>query len=311
MPTVVHDELFKTGYFEGIQENLKLFNGASEGCIVMTERRVKGDFEKEAYWNGVVPILDRDPTSNALRPEQSFGGLEHVGVKVPFKTPRMVMKYEEAHRGGRTMDEFSYQLGRSYAQSEMSHRLSAGIAALKAATIAAGAAMNITSPTLDAMALADLTGAYGDQADLVKMLLMHSGARTTLVKTAITSNRLGESGVVVYGAEPGTLGRPTLVRDDIALKETTHWVVMALTAGAIEISDNSQPPVLDSGKDSTKENISFYWTAEGTFNLTLKGYSWNTTTGGANPTTAELATTANWTKVATSNKALAAAKLVV
>ena len=311
MSMIVHDELFKTGYFEGIQENLKLFNSASEGCIVMKEQRIKGDFEKEAYWKGNVPILDRDPTSNAPRPVQSWGEGEQVSVKVPFKTPIMRMTYEEVYRSGRSIDEFSYQLGKSYAEAEMSNRLSTGIAALKAATAAAGATMNITSATLDALSLADLLGTYGDKADLVKMLLMHSGARTTLVKTAITSNRLGEVGGIVYGADPGTLGRPTLVRDDTALKETTHWVVMALTAGAIEISDNSQPPVLDSGKDGTKENIAFYWTAEGTFNLKLKGYSWNTATGGANPTTAELATTANWSKVATSDKALAAAKLVV
>lgn len=311
MAIVVHDDLFKAGYFEGIQENLNIFNAASNGCIVMTENRIKGDFEKTAFWRGSVPILDRDPASNAARPVQSWGEGEQIGVKVPFKTPRMTMNYEDVYRGGRTMDEFSYQLGKSYAESEMSHRLSAGIAALKAATVAAGAAMNLTSATLDALALADLIGVYGDKGDLVKMLLMHSGGHTVLTKGAISANRLGEVGGVVYGAEPGTLGRPTLVRDDVALKETTHWVVMALTQGAIEISNDSQPPVLDSGKDSTKENIAFYWTAEGTFNVKIKGFSWKTAAGGSNPTVSELATSANWEQIASSTKSLAAAKLVV
>ena len=55
------------------------------------------------------------------------------------------------------------------------------------------------------------------------------------------------------------------------------------------------------------ENLVMRVQGEYAFNVGVKGYKWNTT---ANPADAALATGANWTKVATSDKSTAGVMLI-
>ena len=57
-------------------------------------------------------------------------------------------------------------------------------------------------------------------------------------------------------------------------------------------------PVAENGKN----RIETTFQADYTFGLALKGYTWDTATGGKSPTDIEIATGSNWDRVATSVK---------
>jgi len=102
--------------------------------------------------------------------------------------------------------------------------------------------------------------------------------------------------VVIYGAMPGTLGKPVLVTDTCSSTK-----VYGLQPGAV-ICTESQTPGVKSYQIDNTENFQIGYAAEGVFNIDVMGYSWDTAVGLANPTAAALALAANWNKHATDNK---------
>jgi hypothetical protein len=95
-----------------------------------------------------------------------------------------------------------------------------------------------------------------------------------------------------------------VVTDAPALRESPNTAandakVLGLVAGAATVYDGSD---LITNIETTNGNLRIETTmqADYTFGLALKGFAWDTTSGGKSPTDAEIATGANWDKVATS-----------
>ena len=76
-----------------------------------------------------------------------------------------------------------------------------------------------------------------------------------------------------------------------------------LVAGAVTITE-SQAPGFRSYDINTQENLAVGYRAEGTVNVELMGYSWDTSKG-ENPDLTKIGTGANWKKHVTSNKSTA------
>jgi hypothetical protein len=149
---------------------------------------------------------------------------------------------------------------------------------------------------------------FGDKATAISTFLMPSSSYFDLGDSAITANRLGESGLVAYGDQAGTLGRSTLVSDINGLDDGTSQWILGLTAGAVELKNNSRPPSVISRNNGSGENHTLEWSAEGSFNLKIKGSSF---VGASNATLASLGSSANWLKVATSHKSMAGAMVKI
>ncbi|EPV8022895.1 major capsid protein, partial [Acinetobacter baumannii] len=47
---IIYNQLAQTAYLERLQDNLNVFNQASNGAIVYRNEIIEGDFNKEAFY---------------------------------------------------------------------------------------------------------------------------------------------------------------------------------------------------------------------------------------------------------------------
>ena len=139
---------------------------------------------------------------------------------------------------------------------------------------------------------------YGDKFNRVVLFVMHSATYFDIVDEAIANKIYEEAGVVVYGGQPGTLGKPVLVTDTMDAD-----AILGLVAGAVTVTE-SQAPGFRSYDINDQENLAVGYRAEGVVNVDLLGYSWDTAKGD-NPDLTAIGTAGNWKKHFTSNKSTA------
>lgn len=86
---IIYNQLAQTAYLERLQDNLNVFNQASNGAIVYRNEIIEGDFNKEAFYKVGGSIKHRDVNSTAKVVPEKIGSGESVGVKVPYKYGHM------------------------------------------------------------------------------------------------------------------------------------------------------------------------------------------------------------------------------
>ena len=143
---------------------------------------------------------------------------------------------------------------------------------------------------------------------------MHSKAYFDLVKEQISANITNVADRVIYGGTPATLNRPVIISDVPALTDangsaTDTYNTLGLVADGVVISESEQSDII-SEIVTGLENLVFRIQGEYAFNVKCKGFKWDVTNGGANPTDTALGTTTNWDKAATDNKDLAGVRIV-
>ena len=82
---IVYNDLAQTAYLERIQDVMDIFNGSSNGAIILDNELIEGDLRKRAFYKLGGSIAHRDVNSVATIAGQKIGSGEMVGVKVPFK----------------------------------------------------------------------------------------------------------------------------------------------------------------------------------------------------------------------------------
>lgn len=297
---IVYNDLAQTAYLERIQDVIDVFNASSNGAIVLNNELIEGDLRKRAFYKIGGSIGHRDVNSSATVTGSKIGAGEMVGVKVPFKYGPYETTEEAFKRRARSPEEFSELVGQDYADAVLEGYIQYAMAALKA-SIGANANMVATGSfaTDGKKVLTKGMRKFGDRFGRIALWTMDSATYFDMVDQAISEKIYEEAGVVIYGGQPGTMGKPVLVTD-------THPVetIFGLQAGAIRVTE-SQAPGFRSYPINTQENLAMGFRAEGTFNLDLLGYSWKDATGGINPNLASVGAGANWAKYATSDKATA------
>lgn len=294
---VIYNRLAQTAYLERLQDNLDVFNTASNGAIIYRNEIIEGDFDKKAFYKVGGSIEHRDVNSTSKVTPKKIGAGEAVGVKCPYKYGPYASTEEAFKRRARTPEEFAMLIGQDMADALMEGRLKYALAALDAA-IGGNAAMvaqgNIATDGRKALTRGMRT--FGDKFGRIALWVMNSDTYFDIVDDAITKQIYGESEIVVYGGLPGTLGKPVLVTDQVPTDKA-----FGLQGGAIQVVE-SQAPGFRTWDINDEENLAMGIRGEGTFNLELMGYSWKDTVGGANPTLAAIGASANWQKHAGSNK---------
>jgi hypothetical protein len=138
---------------------------------------------------------------------------------------------------------------------------------------------------------------------------MHGKVYFDLLKNQITENISGVASMVVMEGTPATFGLPVIITDDASLLKTATtpdtYVTLGLVSGGVRVQANSEPDELFFGQISGLESIVYRYQYEFAYNVGVKGFEWDVSNGGANPTDANLATSTNWDKVASDNKSLA------
>ena len=297
---IVYNDLAQTAYLERIQDVMDIFNGSSNGAIILDNELIEGDLRKRAFYKLGGSIAHRDVNSVATIAGQKIGSGEMVGVKVPFKYGPYETTEEAFKRRARSPEEFSELVGQDYADAVLEGYIQYAMAALKA-SIGANANMVAAASfaTDGKKALTKGMRKFGDRFGRIALWTMDSATYFDMVDQAITEKVYEEAGVVIYGGQPGTMGKPVLVSDTIPAE-----TIFGLQAGAVKITE-SQAPGFRSYEVNDEENLGIGYRAEGTVNIDVLGYSWKATTGGSNPTLAAVGSAANWVKHAGSNKVTA------
>lgn len=301
--TRIYDAVAQTSYLERIQDVLEVFNQNSAGAINLRSDAISGDFTRSAIYKIGGKIEHRDVNSTASVEEQKIGTDESIGVKVPWKYGPYSATEEAFKRRGRSVDEFYQLVGKDAADAVLAGFIEHAFVSLDAAIssnpdmVASG-----SFATDHKKVLTKGLRKLGDRSNDVVIFAMDSTTYSDLVDDAIDQKIFNETGYVIYGGLPGTMGKPVLVSDKILPNK-----IFGLQAGAIEVVE-SQAPGFRSYPINNAENLAIGYRAEGTFNIKMLGYSWNTNgapPAPANPTTAQLGSGANWYKYALDNKSTA------
>lgn len=293
---IIYNQLAQTAYLERLQDNLNVFNQASNGAIRYINNVIQGDFSQESFYRVGGSIEHRDVNSTAKVTNKKIGAGESVGVKVPFKYGPYASTEEAFKRRARSPEEFSEIIGYDLADALVAGRLQYGLTALKAAITSNPDMIAKGSIATDGRkALTKGMRKFGDKFGRIALWVMNSDTYFDIVDEALTNQVYGESEIVIYGGLPGTLGKPVLVTDLVDDNDA-----FGLQAGALTVTE-SQAPGFRAYDINDEENLAIGMRAEGTFNLDLLGYSWDMSKG-ANPNLALLGADANWKKHATSNK---------
>lgn len=294
---VIYNDLAQTAYLERIQDNLDVFNAASNGAIVYRSEAIEGDLKKRSFYKVGGSIEHRNVNSIATVTPKKIGAGEAIGVKVPYKYGPYASTEEAFKRRARTPEEFAILIGQDMADALMVGRLQYALAALDAAISGNADMVAQGSIAVDGRkALTRGMRKFGDKFGRIALWVMNSDTYFDIVDDALTEQIYGESEIVVYGGLPGTLGKPVLVTDQVPDDKA-----FGLQGGAISVLE-SQAPGFRAYDINDQENLAIGIRSEGTFNLELLGYSWKDAVGGVNPNLAAIGAAANWGKHATSNK---------
>jgi uncharacterized protein YjdB len=286
-----------------MQDVLDVFNAASNGALVLRNENIVGDFSQSAFYTVPGSVAHRNVNSTATVTGQIIGADEMVGVKVPWKYGPYETTEEAFKRRQRSAEEFSQLIGQHMADATLDYMIQAAFAALQAAI---GANTDMVAQgdwVIDGKkVLTKGMRKFGDRFNRIALFAMDSTVYFDLVDQAITEKIFEEAGFVVYGGQPGTMGKPVLVSDKVP-----EDMIFGLQRGAVEIIE-SQPPGVRNYNIDNQENLAIGYRSEGVFNVELMGYSWDTAgspAAPANPNLSQLGTGANWRKYATDNKATA------
>ena len=309
----VYDEQFYGGVYEALSQNVALFNGASNNTLRLVARDIKGDAEKEAFLKRVAGglIARRDPTSTAAVVSKKLEMGEHVGIKVNRRAGPVEQTRDSWYKIASDPGEFSFKLGRMFGEEKMQEMVNLAIAVL-VASIGNNADMKVTkAAAIDHGAMIDTLKPMGDNASGLRAWVMHSASYFGLMQKQYTDKIYEAAGLTIYQASVATLGRPAIVIDAPALfvpdpdgagAATDTYNVLSLVEGAVEIAESESGDRVEFDKVLGKENLTDMFQAEYAYNIKQKGYAWDVTNGGINPTDAALTTGSNWDKVAASNK---------
>lgn len=307
----IFSEKMYDSYQETLAYQLELFNAASQGGLVLTSGLVQGDFSTEAFWARIANLVRRrnvyDPTAT-LTPTK-LGMKSTSKVKIAAGSNPVELDGYQFSWILKSMDEAVMVMSKQLAEESMADMVTTAINAFVAAVGAQST--NVYDGSAGVASLAGLNSAaskMGDRAQDILCWVMNSKSAFDIWGAGIANaNQLFTFGTVAIRTD--AFGRPLIITDNPALVNLTPnpdiYRTLGLTYGAVVVEQNDKDFQSLLVPSVGKQNIQHTFQAEWTYNLSLKGFTWDTTNGGASPSDAALATATNWDKVATSHKDLA------
>ena len=294
----IYNDLVQTAYLERIQDNIDVFGGSSNGAISIRNELVEGDFRKQAFYQFEGSVSHRDVNSDSTVGVSKIGAEEMVSVKCPWKFGPFKTTKEAFKRRMRSPEEFSLVVGLKMADATMSYWIEAALTSLDAAIYGDMRVSDSVTKSGKKIFTKGLRK-MGDKFERIALLAMHSTTFFDVVDEAIDNKIFNEADIVIYGGQPGTMGKPILVTDKCATDK-----IFGLQPGAVSVVESQAPETIQYPINN-EENISIGYRAEGAFNMELLGYSWDPDVGKNNPNLDNLGNANNWEKYASSDKATA------
>lgn len=310
----VFNDFIMPATLETLDQMLNAFNEASAGTIVLSPDGFTGDFLQESFFqtlaaaqrrvdryaaNGTASATDLTELKNSsVKIAGGFGPVRYEPSQMTWLQRPTVQGVEVASR--------------AFAEILLKDQLNTAIAALVAAITAQASATNDVSATagITQAGLNASHAKFGDSSQSLLAQVMQGTTYHKLIGQALANaQQLFQAGNVLV---VDILGKRTVVTDAPALMQTgtpNKEIILSLVQGAALVHDGRD---IITNVDTTngKERIETTIQVDYTFGLGLRGYTWDTTSGGKSPTDAEIATGANWDKTATSIKHTAGVALI-
>lgn len=304
----VFQEYAQTSMTETQDQAIDKFNTNVRGGIILTSKAHEGDFSSTSIWAKISGLVRRrNAYGSGTQTPLTMSQLVNTSVKVAAGTPPVEIDPGMLKWIQKSPEEAGVVIGTQMAEDSMADMLNTGIMAYVSAV--GNVASNVfdgTSGTAKLESLMSGASKFGDRSQDLVAWLMHSKSAFDIYGQALAnSTRLFQFGNVQV-VDDG-FGRPIIMTDSPALitsgtPDTYHQ--LGLAAGGIiveqgnEFTDNIETKNGD-------ENILRTYQAEWVYQLGLKGFTWDTASGGKSPNDAALGAAANWDKISTSHKDLA------
>lgn len=303
----VFSEYTYSALSEVIAQQIELFNNASAGGIILRAASNQGDYSDVALWAKVAGLVRRRNAygSGAVAAKE----LEHLldtMVKVAAGTPPINMPPSMFSWIQQNPEQGGAVIGQQLAGDMLGDMLNTAIMGYVAA-LTGEADVTYDHSATGTSSLAVLqTGAakFGDRAAEIRCWVMHSKSLFDMFGAALANTEALFNFGTVNVRQDG-FGRPFVITDSPSLVDATPnpdvYRTLGLVPGAIIVEQNGD---FDDNIETSNgdENIQRSYQAEWTYNLGIKGYSWDKGTGGKSPNDAALATANNWDRYATSHK---------
>lgn len=310
----VYSEYAYSAMTEILDQQTNLFNGASDGTILLRPAAHQGDFSDEAFFQKIVggTVRRRNAYGSGTIANKSLKHIVDTSVKVAAGTPEIELDPSQLKWIQQNPQVAGAAMGQQLAVDSLADMLNTGIGCTVAALSQTAVNVNdITGATAPAdkasfVALTNTAAKFGDRSTAIRAWIMHSAPMTDLFVNALTNaERLFQYGSVGVSRDP--FGRLFVISDAPNLTFTGTpggFYTLGLQTGAVYIGQNNDFTAAEMQKTGF-ENIQHTYQAEWSYNVGIMGYSWDKTNGGKSPADAALFTATNWDQYATSHKDLA------
>lgn len=315
----VFSEFVYSTMTEILDQQVQLFNTASRGAIALQSAAHVGDYSDLAFWQKIQGLVRRRNAyagDNDTLTAKNMDQIVDTMVKVAAGSEPILINQNDLTWIQRNPQESGAVYGRQLAVDAMGDMLNTGLMGFVAAT--SGESEVVTdagAPTEKAtfLKLNQAAALFGDRAENIVCWIMHS---TTVFQ--LYANALGNvERLFVFGTvnvRQDGFGRTFIISDSPSLRVPPStgvdekYYVPGLVPGAVNVHQNND---FNQNVDTRNEyeNIRRTIQSEWTYQLGVRGYSWDKTNGGPSPADAALGSSANWDRYATSHKDLAGVML--
>jgi len=315
---ILSDQYFHTGMIQGATQNLNAFNAASNGALVLRNEPLVGHYADKISYNSLEDAFTRRniTVSTAITSTDTAFLTEANERSVKFNTKvytkptlgQFQKNFDPSVKGDYT--EISYKIGQAFIVGRLKQQVNQAIKVARAALNQSGSLYTVpASGTMNSVALNLGLALMGDFSNRIVCLVMHSKPWRDLIGDQVAAKIPGVSDYNLYEGVPASYGIPMLVIDSPGLYSVsgsssapvTTYYTLGLVASASEVVVSERDWMIVTPKGGF-ENLILEMHGEGAHNLSVKGYQWDATNGGINPTEAALATGSNWDAVFSSIK---------
>lgn len=310
----VYSEYAYDAFTEVQDQQIALFNAASDGTIVLRAAAHQGDFSDEAFFARVTggTVRRRNAYGSGAITAKTMKQLVDTSVKVAAGTPQMILEPSNYKWIQLNPQMAGAAFGQQLAQDAMADMLNVALGSVVSAlTNVTGNILDISGGTgaaakMSFIAQAQAAQLMGDRSAAIRAWVMHSSPQTDLFINALTNNeRLFSYGTVNVNRD--AFGRVYVITDSPSLMYTAGgggFNSVGLQGGAIYVGQNNDFEAMEENITG-KENLQKAYQAEWSYQVGVQGFSWDKASGGKSPNDAALFTAANWDRYATSHKDLA------
>lgn len=283
---------------ELIKENVEVFNGNSQGAIVLSANSIVGDFSQTVdSILGQDLIKSRNPYVQTPLTEKGFSRRLDNAVKMALGLNPISWTAAEFNWVKQDPRLAGAKIARAMSQQTVKYMAECAIGSL-VTCLNSNSAIKYTIPNTDKIGHLDLIKSVkpmGDQHSEVKLFVMHSNQYFDLIETTFkNAERLFEFGGIVVMRT--TLGQTFLITDNSALTSTGADYTLGLKQGSVFVGLN-EDFVQNTNPINGEENIRYVYQAEWTTSLKVNNYRYKTSDTMNGLSYSAITTAANWEQV--------------